>query len=65
MARASSIAGRSCELHHHYLGYPRVLDFLDISATIDFAFPLDSSASSNEGVIGSCPSSSESSSDSG
>jgi hypothetical protein len=33
-----------------------VLDFLDISTTDDFAYPLDSSTSRDEGIIGSCPS---------
>ena len=51
MAHAFLIAGFTCEPRRHYLGDPMVLDFLDISATDDFAFPLDCSASYDKGVI--------------
>jgi hypothetical protein len=51
MARTSPTTGPTSELHLCYLEDPRVLDFIDISATNDFADPLDSSASCDEDVI--------------
>jgi hypothetical protein len=62
MACASPTTRPTCELCRLYLGNARILNFLDISATKDFSFPLDSSASHNEGIIGSCLSSPKSSS---
>jgi hypothetical protein len=55
MARASLIARPTCEPCHYYRGDRRILDFLDISASDDSAFPPDSLASSDDGVIGSGP----------
>jgi hypothetical protein len=58
MACSSLIARPTCEPCHYYRGDRRILDFLDISATDNSTFPLDSLASSDDGIIGSCPSSS-------
>lgn len=62
MACASPTIRPTCELCRLYLGNARILNFLDISATNDFSFPLDSLAFQNEGIIGSYPSSPKSSS---
>ena len=45
MARASPPKQPSCVPHRHHVGDRRVLNFLDISATIYASFPADSSYS--------------------
>jgi hypothetical protein len=65
MAHTSPTPGLIYEPCRHYLGVPKVLDFLDISAIDDFAFPLNSSTSWDEGFIGPYSSSSKSNSVSG
>jgi hypothetical protein len=57
MAHASSTVGHTSEPRHCYLKDPMGLNFLNISATEDFSFPPNSSASSDEGITGSCTSS--------
>jgi hypothetical protein len=41
MAHASLPRRPSCIPHHHHVIDPRILNFLDISATVDASFPTD------------------------
>jgi hypothetical protein len=41
MAPVSPPRRPTCVPHHRHVGDPRVLNFLDISATVDTSFPAD------------------------
>jgi hypothetical protein len=60
MAYALANSGPTCLPHPHYSGDLRVLNFLDLFASEDFAISLSSSDSEDEGSPNSYQSSSES-----
>jgi hypothetical protein len=60
MACALATSGPTSLSRPRYLGDPRVLNFIDLSASDDFAITLSSSDSDDERSPDSCQSSSES-----
>jgi hypothetical protein len=52
MVCASPPTRPSCVPLHHSVGDPRVLEFLDITATVDASFPIDCSKSKSNSLSG-------------